>query len=149
MSKIYIRYQKIRNTWFYIGVGIVLAIFLSISFLSVASVRASYHKNIIIDVPFTSQAPRGEWNDQRQQDGCEEASVAMAMAWAGGEENIGKDNWRLRILILSTFEKRKYGEYRDVSLRDTEIWLLQDYFKYKNTKIKKIESVLDIIEELE
>ena len=33
------------------------------------------------DVPFTSQAPTGNWDDERQQDGCEETSALMAMLW--------------------------------------------------------------------
>jgi hypothetical protein len=109
----------------------------------------SSKRNLLINVPFTSQAPLGEWKDQRQQDGCEEASVLMAMAWVGGEKNIIAKNWRLRIIILSDFEKKKYGEYRDVSLRDIEAWLFRDYFKYKNTAIRKIQNKEDIIKELE
>ena len=100
-------------------------------------------------VPFTSQAPLGEWKDQRQQDGCEEAVAAMAMAWVGKEKNITKDNWRLRILILSNFEKKKYGEYRDVSSRDIVAWLFNDYFNYQKVSLKPVKDVSDIIKELE
>jgi len=105
--------------------------------------------DILIDVPFTSQAPLGQWSDQRQQDGCEEAVVAMAMAWVGNEKNITKENWRLRILILSNFEFKKYGEYRDVSLADLQNWLFKDYFNYKKTELKPVETATDIIKELE
>ncbi len=104
---------------------------------------------VIMNVPFTSQAPLGEWKDARQQDGCEEAAVAMAMAWAGNEKNITKANWRLRILILSTFENKKYGEYRDIALDDVQAWLLKDYFKYENSFIKKVAVASDIVKELE
>jgi hypothetical protein len=106
-------------------------------------------RNILISVPFTSQAPLGGWKDQRQQDGCEEAVAAMAMAWVGSENNIDSKNWLLRMIILSDFEKKKYGEYRDVSLHDIETWLFRDYFKYKKTEIKKIASAKDLIKELE
>ena len=105
--------------------------------------------SFIIPVPFTSQAPLGEWKDERQQDGCEEASAAMAMAWVGAEKNITPANWRLRILILSTFENKKYGEYRDVSLSDMVNWLFNDYFHYKKAAIKPVASALDILSELE
>ena len=125
-------------------VGLVASLFLGAKPEEVAA-KAS----VIINVPFTSQAPLGEWKDPRQQDGCEEAAVAMAMAWAGGEKNITKENWRLRILILSTFEKKKYGEYRDVALADVQAWLLRDYFKYENSFIKKVATASDIIKELE
>ena len=125
-------------------VGLVASLFLGAKPEEVAAKAP-----VIINVPFTSQAPLGEWKDPRQQDGCEEAAVAMAMAWAGGEKNITKENWRLRILILSTFEKKKYGEYRDVALADVQAWLLRDYFKYENSFIKKVATASDIIKELE
>lgn len=102
-----------------------------------------------IPVPFTSQAPFGEWKDERQQDGCEEASAAMAMAWVGGEKNISKDNWKLRILILSNFENKKYGEYRDVALQDMVNWLFNDYFHYEKADVKAVGSAADILSELE
>ena len=125
--------------------SLVLGIFLLPNSSEVLAAKAP----LIINVPFTSQAPLGEWKDSRQQDGCEEAAVAMAMAWAGNEKNIKKDNWRLRILILSTFEKKKYGEYRDVSVTDVQAWLLKDYFNYENSFIKKVVTASDIIKELE
>ncbi|MFA5154946.1 MAG: C39 family peptidase [Patescibacteria group bacterium] len=101
------------------------------------------------DVPFTSQAPLGEWRDVRQQDGCEEAGAAMAMAWVGGEKDISKADWRLRILILSTFENKKYGEYRDVSLPDMAAWLFNDYFRHQAVAVKPVAGPADIVTELE
>jgi len=111
--------------------------------------------SILIKVPFTSQAPLGAWKDQRQQDGCEEAVVAMAMKWVGDENKkfasleAEKKDWLLRIIILSEFEKKKYGEYRDVALKDINAWLFRDYFKYKNAEIKSVKAAKDIILELE
>lgn len=128
---------------------LVLTSLLLSSFLIVPLTQASVKSPLVFSVPFTSQAPLGEWKDGRQQDGCEEAAAAMAMAWVGNEKNITKDNWRLRILILSTFEFKKYGEYRDVSLSDLQDWLFRDYFKYQNTAIKPVEKASDIISELE
>jgi len=112
-------------------------------------VLAAVPATIDQSVPFTSQAPLAEWRDQRQQDGCEEAVAAMAMAWVGKEKNITKENWRLRILILSNFEYRKYGEYRDVSLRDIVAWLFKDYFNYQKVSVKPVKDASDIIKELE
>ena len=136
------KYQFLLTRLFLVGLVASL-------FLGAKPEEAAAKAPVIINVPFTSQAPLGEWKDPRQQDGCEEAAVAMAMAWAGGEKNITKENWRLRILILSTFEKKKYGEYRDVALADVQAWLLRDYFKYENSFIKKVATASDIIKELE
>ncbi len=110
---------------------------------------AGSQKILNLPVPFTSQAPLGEWRDERQQDGCEEASAAMAMAFVGGEKNISRADWRLRILILSTFENKKYGEYRDVALHDIVAWLFQDYFHYQKAAVRSVAKAADIISELE
>lgn len=85
-------------------------------------------------VPFTSQAPTGQWEDQRQQDGCEEASALMAMAWAKGEQ-LSSQKALEEILAISDYEQATYGEYRDVSLRDVENWIFKDYFKYNKVKL--------------
>lgn len=36
-------------------------------------------------VPFVVQAPDGDWKNPRYQDGCEEATVLMALWWAEGK----------------------------------------------------------------
>jgi len=129
----------------------IIAVFSIGIFLLIAGSqgRAAQPDRLLLNVPFTSQAPLGEWRDGRQQDGCEEAAVAMAMAWVGGEKNISKKDWRLRILILSGFENKKYGEYRDVALRDMVAWLFNDYFNYRQAEVKAVEKVGDILGELE
>jgi hypothetical protein len=105
--------------------------------------------SFIIPVPFTAQAPLGEWSDDRQQDGCEEASVAMAMAWVNGESNIAKEEWLARILALTDFEQKKYGEHRDVALKDVVSWMFNDYFSYEKVVIKPVASSSTILKELE
>jgi len=129
----------------------IIAVFSIGIFLLIAGSqgRAAQPDRLLLNVPFTSQAPLGEWRDGRQQDGCEEAAVAMAMAWVGGEKNISKKDWRLRILILSGFENKKYGEYRDVALRDMVAWLFNDYFNYRQAEVKAVEKAGDILGELE
>lgn len=105
--------------------------------------------SFIIPVPFTAQAPLGEWSDDRQQDGCEEASAAMAMAWVNGESNIAKEEWLARILALADFEQKKYGEHRDVALKDVVSWMFNDYFGYEKVVIKPVASSSTILNELE
>jgi hypothetical protein len=105
--------------------------------------------SFIIPVPFTAQAPLGEWSDARQQDGCEEASVAMAMAWVNGENNITKEEWLARLLAIADFEQDKYGENRDVALEDVVGWIFKDYYGYNKVLIKTVASSSDILRELE
>lgn len=104
---------------------------------------------IIMSVPFTAQAPLGEWSDSRQQDGCEEASAAMAMAWVNGEGHISKEDWLARIVGLADFEQKKYGEHRDVSVDDVVSWIFNDYYGYGRVTIKTVASTSDIVAELE
>lgn len=39
-----------------------------------------------LTVPFTAQAPTGNWDDVKQGNGCEEASILMAHAWVMNQE---------------------------------------------------------------
>jgi hypothetical protein len=110
--------------------------------------------NFVLAVPFTSQAPLAQWKDQRQQDGCEEAAALMAMAWVKDEglkagQEITKKEWRQRIVNLSDFEKKRYGEYRDIALDDMISWIFKDYFKYEKVSVKEVLSAADIVSELE
>ena len=105
--------------------------------------------NELIDneVPFVAQAPFGDWSDQRQQDGCEESSALMAVRWARGEsltDQDGLDN----ILGASDYELEKYGEYRDVSARDTIDWIFKDYFSFDNVSLREDISIENMIDEL-
>jgi hypothetical protein len=102
---------------------------------------------IIFDVPFASQAPFGDWSDQRQQDGCEEVSALMAMRWAKNEL-LTKEEALKTILDISDFELEKYGEYRDISSADAVRWIFNDYFAYHKIALKKDININDIINEL-
>lgn len=126
---------------------------LAFNFLILLSAQAA-GKSFIIPVPFSSQAPLANWQDSRQQDGCEEATALMAMAWVKGEgikakEKISKASWEKKIIALSDFEKKKYGEYRDVTLSDMVKWIFKDYFKYDKISVKPVASAKDILTELE
>lgn len=99
------------------------------------------------DVPFTSQAPTADWDDDRQQDGCEEASAVMAMEWVRGE-HLNKEEHLKEILALSDYEQTTYGEYRDITLADITEWVFKDYFKYNNIEHQKNINAQDIINAL-
>jgi len=104
---------------------------------------------LILSVPFTSQAPLAEWKDERQQDGCEEASALMARAWQLGSDTKTKNEWRRQILALSDYELKHYGEFRDLSLEAVRDWVFGDYFSDKSVSIKKATSSASILAELE
>ena len=95
-------------------------------------------------VPFTAQAPSGEWDDERQQDGCEEASALMAMRWVQNQ-SLSSAEARREILAISDYEQSRYGEYRDVSLADVRDRIFKDYFKYDAVEVKMNITASDII----
>lgn len=99
------------------------------------------------DVPFTAQAPTGQWSDERQQDGCEEASALMAIRWVKNQ-GITKQQALEEITTLSDYEQATYGEYRDVTLADVKKWIFNDYYKYSNVKHVKNITKEDIIRAL-
>jgi hypothetical protein len=99
------------------------------------------------DVPFTPQAPFAEWDDQRQQDGCEEASALMAIRWVRGRD-LTLTEAREIILDASDFQLRKYGEYRDASAQDSVYRIYNDYFNYTNVELKTNVDSDDIKREL-
>lgn len=74
--------------------------------------------NVQHTVPFTPQAPFGNWDDERQQEGCEEASVLMAMRWVTGQQITAEEALE-EILALSRFQEEQYGFYKDSNVEDT------------------------------
>jgi hypothetical protein len=83
---------------------------------------------LIEGVPFTSQAPFGNWSDPKEQHGCEEASLIMAAYWIKGKE-LTPETALKEISVMSDFEQEKYGNYYDTSAADT-LQLFKDYYDY-------------------
>lgn len=104
-------------------------------------------RDVLLEVPFTSQAPLANWSDPRKQDGCEEASVIMAMAWIeGGELNPkGVDD---KINLISEYEEKNYGNFHDTSSVDTLNRIIKGYYNYQNAKAVENITVNDIKKEL-
>lgn len=122
----------------------IIITLLFLSFLLLAPALAAV-KDFIFPVPFTSQAPLAEWSDERQQDGCEEASAAMAMAGINKVASRTKKAWRTEILAISDFEKKQYGEYRDISLIDIKAWIFKGYYDYDRVAVKTVKSSSEIL----
>ena len=101
---------------------------------------------IIYDVPFTTQAPLGNWDDVRQNYGCEEACLLMAMSWARNE-SLTLEKAQEEIIAISDFELKNYQHHHDYSIADT-LKILQSYFKYDNAFIKYNIDIDDIKSEL-
>lgn len=103
---------------------------------------------ILNEVVFTSQAPLGEWNDPRQADGCEEASVFMAVSWARNS-SFTPTEARDEIVSASDWELQTYGYSQDTSVQDTADRLFRKFYDFQNVAVRNNISTDDIRRALE
>ncbi len=103
---------------------------------------------ILFDVPFTSQAPFGEWSDDIQQNACEEAAALMAMRWVDGE-GLTKEEAKKEIIAISNYERNNFENYVDTSSNDTVERIFNGYFGYDGAEAKHDISIEDIKTELQ
>jgi len=90
---------------------------------------------LISDVPFSSQAPTGEWSDPLQQDGCEEAATLMAIYWAKGLA-LDKVTAKKEIIAMGNYQINKYGGAVDTDVFDTVERLFIGYWQYDKVQIE-------------
>lgn len=103
---------------------------------------------IKLDVPFSTQAPFGEWSDERQQNGCEEVAAIMAMYWINDAKLISFAA-RKEIMNISDWEEANYGYYQDTSAKDTVSRIFNTYYKYFSAEVVNSIKIQDIIDQLE
>jgi len=104
-------------------------------------------KSVLLDVPFTSQAPFRNWKDPRQQDGCEEAAALMAVAWARGE-SLTPGKSLDEILAISKYQEQNYGNFHDTDAENTAEIIYRGYFGYGNIEVRHQIGIEDIKQEL-
>ena len=88
-----------------------------------------------LQVPFIAQAPTGNWEDVKQGNGCEEASILMAYYWIT-DQKINGELAVTEILKMSDFSLKLLGHFHDISNEDT-IKLFREYFKFENLFLEK------------
>lgn len=104
-------------------------------------------QTILFNVSFTAQAPFGEWQDPRQQNGCEEAAALMAVRWARGT-SFNLEQARDEVIKISEWERQTYGLFEDTSARDTIERIFFGYFNYSNVRLAEDITAADIKSEL-
>lgn len=104
-------------------------------------------QSILLDVPFTSQAPYENWHKDIYQYGCEEASILMAMHWVLGDSSISAEEAEKEIALMAQFEQESTGSFYDTSAVDTA-QLIRDYFDYHNVEVRSEIDIDDIKREL-
>ena len=103
-------------------------------------------EKIMLEVPFTSQSPLGNWQDVREQNGCEEAALLMVIAWARGE-SISPEAAAREIQNMSDYHLKAHGHFHDLSNADT-LQLLNEYFQYFKARLVEDIGTEDIKKEL-
>lgn len=113
---------------------------------AVVKTEIDWSKNIVINlaVPFVVQAPLGDWHDPRQQDGCEEAAVLMAMAWVKGEA-VKPAAAEQTIIAMAEWQIERYGQAVDTSAQDTADRLLRQYYNHQTVRVENLTESRQII----
>lgn len=106
--------------------------------------KQSGSQAVVQKVPFTSQAPSGQWSDPVFQNGCEEASMLMAHAWSAGQALLERARIEQQIRELSGLAFKKFGEGTyDTSAEDTAA-LFREYFHANNVSVRHNVSLEDM-----
>ena len=103
---------------------------------------------ILFNVPFTSQAPLGEWDDSLQQDGCEEASSLMAVSWAQGKIFQSPQQTLNQLKEISSWQQQNYNSAIDTSAQDTLDRIIKGYFNYNSAQLLYPIKPTDIVKAL-
>ncbi len=101
------------------------------------------------NVPFTAQAPFGDWDDPLQQDGCEEASALMAVYWAKGEMLPNPETARDIIVAAGEWQLENYPAAHDTSAQDTTDRIIKEYFDWPYAEVRNLTNLKQILEALQ
>lgn len=104
-------------------------------------------KFVNLEIPFTSQAPFGNWSDDREQNGCEEASVLMVMKWKQ-KQSLSPPEALSKIISSSLYQEERFGTSHDTSAKDTAERIVKGYYHYQNVKVISEPALEDIIKEV-
>lgn len=93
-------------------------------------------ETMIQTVPFTPQAPRGQWSDLLFQNACEEASLIMAAAWAESASTlVPAAEIEEEIRAISALAEKRFGaKSYDTSAEDTAT-LYREYFRSEGISV--------------
>lgn len=87
---------------------------------------------VLVEVPFSSQAPFGVWDDVHQE-ACEEMSLIMVKYYLDGEK-LSRETAEQEILELKEFQEKKFGHYKDSSMEEL-VKIAEEFYKIDSFKI--------------
>lgn len=99
-------------------------------------------KEANLAVPFTSQAPRGDWS-MPYEETCEETSVLMVNAYLTGAGPFTPDTADAQILALVEWEKAHFGFYEDTTAAEVAE-MARERFGFEKARAVKISSIKDV-----
>jgi hypothetical protein len=102
---------------------------------------------VTLPAPFILQAPGAKWGNPIFQDGCEEASMLMAMGWVRNTESVAAAKAATDMTTLAGFEVKRFGYHQDVSLPEI-VSILWEYFQYDRALLLEDITLSDIRQEL-
>jgi hypothetical protein len=97
---------------------------------SAYSVRSTHSINLA--VPFTSQAPHGNW-DSVHKEACEEASVLMLDAFFDGRA-LTPEGAEAELQELVQWQMNRFGYFEDTSAEETAI-MLREFYGYTDVTV--------------
>lgn len=106
---------------------------------------SSAHAAVLMPVPFTSQAPTGDWREPFQNF-CEEASAVMAAHFLWGV-GLTPEIAELEMRLIQRYEDLVFGKSKDTSL-DEMASVLRMLYGFRQTRTWIVDSVEDIKDEL-
>lgn len=89
-------------------------------------------EKILIDVPFTSQAPFAKW-DAYHEEACEEASLVM-LKYFLDKKSLNSETAEKEIQKMIEFQLANYGDYKDSSAEEI-VKFAADFYGIKNLKV--------------
>ena len=110
-----------------------------------APLLVSAAQRIVLDVPFTVQAPFGDWSEP-WQNFCEEASVVMAahFLWGFPITPLLADT---EMRLIKQYEELAFGRHKDTSIEETA-GVLQNLYGFSGIRVKSVRSADEIKQEL-
>jgi len=100
---------------------------------------------VYLPVPFLCQAPFGDWSEP-WQDGCEEASIIMAMHYVKGDQ-VTRQSGNQEILELVRYQEDNYGGHFDLTAEQA-VKLVKDYYQFNQIELRYKFTVNDVKDEL-
>ncbi|MDD5652126.1 MAG: C39 family peptidase, partial [Candidatus Moranbacteria bacterium] len=87
---------------------------------------------IKIEVPFTSQAPYGVW-DERHDDACEEASLLMVVKYLDNDK-LTPEIAEKELQSVIDYQIEKYGDYKDSDMEEL-VQIAEGFYSVSNLEV--------------